>query len=112
MGELASWNDDLQITKIYIHVNGCSVYDFLEPAVCDGDHSGDSTLLDYTNFPTLPLLPSVNCLWVREETNEEIDLWPTIVVCSIAGSLPKLECLEAVGVEYELRWPLVRTCLR
>jgi hypothetical protein len=60
----------------------------------------------------LPLLPSVKCLWGREETNEEIDLWPTIVVCSVAGSLLRLECLEAVGVEYEPRCPLVRTCLR
>jgi hypothetical protein len=110
--ELASWNDDLQITKIYIHVNGYSVYDFIGPAVCDGDYPGDSRLLDYVSFPTLPLLPSVKCLWVREEINEEIDLWPTIVVCSVAGSLPKLECFEAVGVEYEPRWPLVRTCLR
>jgi hypothetical protein len=54
----------------------------------------------------------VKCLWVREETNEEIDLWPTIVVCSVADSLPNLECLEAVGAEYEPKWPLVRIRLR
>jgi hypothetical protein len=110
--KLASWNDDLQITNIHIHIDEYSVCDFIGPAVCDGAYSGHSTLLDYISFPMLPLLPSVKCLWVREETNEEIDLWPTIVVYSFAGSLPKLGCLEVVGVEYEPRWPLVRTCLR
>lgn len=110
--ELASWKDDLQITNISFHVKGHSIYDFVGPDVCSGECFGDSTLLDFASFPVLPLLPSVKRLWVREDTDREMDLWPAIVTYSVASSLPMLERLEAVGIEYDPRWPLVRKYLR
>ncbi|KZM27967.1 hypothetical protein ST47_g881 [Ascochyta rabiei] len=96
--ELASWGDDLRVEVVFFNVAGFSVYKFVGPDVCSEDFS---TLLDFSSLPKSPLLPSVKSLWVREETNEEIDLWPTKVTCSVASSLPTLECLKTVGVDYE-----------
>ena len=110
--ELASWEDDLRVTSIYFHVTGFSVYKFAGPEVCSGEYLDDNTLLDCSSLPSLPLLPSVKSLWVREETNWEIDLWPAIATCSVASSLPMLERLETVGVDYERGWPLARRSLR
>lgn len=110
--ELASWDDDLRVDMVNFHVTGFSVYKFVGPDVCNGEFPEDSTLLDFSSLPKLPLLPSVKSLWVREETNEEIDLWPTIVTCSVASSLPMLERLETVGVDYEIGWPVARRSLR
>jgi hypothetical protein len=110
--ELAGWKENLRVTSIDFHVTGFSVYKFLGPKVCSGECLNNNTLLDFSSLPELPLLPSVKFLWVREETNWEIDLWPAIATCRIASSLPMLERLEAVGVDYERGWPLARKGLR
>lgn len=110
--ELASWEDDLRVTCIWLDVVGSSVYEFVGPEVSSGNFPNDSTLLEFSGLPKLPLLQSVKELHFHEEFEHHIDLWPTIVTCRIASSLPRLECLDTVDIDYGTSWPVARRSLR
>jgi hypothetical protein len=110
--ELASWKEELQLSSIHIQIYGLSVYDFVGPDICEGDSLDIKSLLEFSRLPVLPPLMSVRSLKVREETNWEIDLWPAIVTCRVASSLPMLECLDIEGVDADRQWPRARRSLR
>jgi hypothetical protein len=110
--ELASWKEEQQLSSIWIHIYGLSVYDFVGPEICEGEFLDNKSLLEFSCLPVLPSLMSVRSLTVREETGREIDLWPVIVTCRVASSLPMLECLDIVGVDTDRQWPRARRSLR
>jgi hypothetical protein len=110
--ELASWKKELQLSSIFIRIYGLSVYDFVGPDICEGDFLDNKSLLEFSRLPVLPPLMSVRSLKVREETGREIDLWPAIVTCRVASSLPMLECLDIEGVDSDRQWPRARKSLR
>ena len=80
-----------QLSDIRIHFYGLSVYDFVGPEICEGEFLDNKPLLEFSCLPVLPLLMSVRSLKVREE-RWEMDLWPAIIACRVASSLPMLEC--------------------
>lgn len=69
---------------------------------------GDNASLHMTDFPELPSLPSVKTLIIKQPARQGIDLWPAIVACKIARTLPILEVLETNGTDMERRWAHVR----
>lgn len=110
--ELASWKEDLHVTDIQFCLYGRSLYDSFGQEICEGGSLDNNALLEFLEDSMLPSLTSVKSLWVREETNYEIDLWPATVACNITSSLPMLECLDIMGVDNWRLWPLARKILR
>jgi hypothetical protein len=112
--ELASWENDIRIVKITFHMTGHSVYGFLGSEFCNthAEYFSDGRWLYPENFTALPLLRTIKILRVHGTVNEEMDLWPAIVTCKIASTLPTLETLEVDSQDNEMGWPQMRKYLR
>ncbi|KAF2446369.1 hypothetical protein P171DRAFT_430528 [Karstenula rhodostoma CBS 690.94] len=112
--ELHSWGKALELNTLSIHIGGESLYDLLGPEMRweDEFHThivSDGWLRSCTELP-LEELVSVTSLIVT--ASEDIDIWPAIVGCIIAETLPNLEHLRLFSSDWQKRWTLLRSELR
>lgn len=110
--ELASWGEELRLRRMGIYVEGESVYQLLgrsfrEPEVAQEHLSYDASLKELTQ---LPLLPTVT--WLDVGAAPVIDLWPAIVACKIANSLPNLHDFNVDTIDLQKTWPSARCQFR
>ncbi|KAF2007320.1 hypothetical protein P154DRAFT_117534 [Amniculicola lignicola CBS 123094] len=103
--ELLSWGDALSVSSIHLVVSGRSHYELLGDAFQDGSIAQqffpDDRWLESSCLSQIPLLPSVTRFSVASNQGSPVDLWPQVVACQMAHTLPCLESLYIAGDDYD-----------
>lgn len=112
--ELHSWKKALRLDAVRIYIGGQSLYRLLGPGMRSnnavrGYIIKDGWLRNHTEPPTTKLI-SVKSLTVI--ASKAIQIWPAIVGCAIAESLPNLEELRLFDMDWDKKWWLLRSELR
>lgn len=110
---LYQWGNDLKLTSICLRVSSQSIYYFLGSefqSSIASEHLPYDDWIDSTILSSMPSLHSVKEL--TQSWSQGMDVWPALVIASIARTLPSLEELELLADDDDREWPHIRKQLR
>jgi hypothetical protein len=106
---LASWEEALSVTSIKLFITAQCIYTLLGPAFRDADivreYLSDNMWLNSPCLAQLPLFLSVKKLKLELDLSRQpaAAVWPQVVACKLASTLPALDTLET-SQDNDLDW--------